>query len=84
MIKSIKNVCKERIMLKRKNLRYAKIAVFAVAHNTYFGQFEGLYDNLMSFHGDFCKMAGANEVEIVDFGMVDTSEKAYAVAEISI
>lgn len=68
-------------MIERKNKRTAKIGVFAVAHNTYFSQFEGLYENLMKYHGDFFNMVTENEVEIVDFGMVDTSEKAYAVAE---
>ena len=68
-------------MIERKNKRSAKIGVFAVAHNTYFSQFEGLYENLMGYHRDFCDMAGENEVEIADFGMVDSSEKAYAVSE---
>ena len=68
-------------MIERKNKRTAKIGVFAVAHNTYFSQFEGLYENLMKYHGEFCKMTEENEVEIIDLGMVDTSEKAYEVAE---
>ena len=67
-------------LIQRKNKRIARIGVFAVAHNTYFSQFEGLYENLMKYHSDFCKMTEENQVEIVDFGMVDTSEKAYEVA----
>ena len=67
-------------MIERKNNRCAKIGVFAVAHNTYFSQFEGLYENLMKYHDDFCKMTEENQVEVVDFGIVDTSEKAYEVA----
>lgn len=68
-------------MIERKKQRTAKIGVFAVAHNTYFSQFEGLYENLMGYHKDFCNMVSQNDVEIIDFGMVDTSEKAYATAE---
>ena len=37
-------------MIKRKNPRYAKVGIFAVAHATYWGQFEGLYDNIMKYH----------------------------------
>ena len=66
-------------MIERKNKRYAKIGVFAVAHNTYFSQFDGLYDNIMGYHNDFCKMTKENNVEIIDFGMIDSSEKAYEV-----
>ena len=68
-------------MIERKNKRNAKIGVFCVAHNTYFSQFDGLYENLMGYHGDFCDSVSKNDVEIIDFGMVDTSEKAYEVAE---
>lgn len=65
-------------MIERKKQRCAKIGIFAVAHATYWGQFEGLYDNIMGYHHDFCEMTRKNGVEIVDFGMIDSSEKAYA------
>lgn len=68
-------------MIKRKNERTARVAVFAVAHAAYWAQFEGLYENIMSYHADFCLMAEKNGVEILDFGMVDSSEKAYAAAD---
>lgn len=68
-------------MIERKKKRTAKIGVFAVAHNTYFDQFEGLYEKLMGYHKDFCEIVGENKVEIIDFGMIDTSEKAYEVSE---
>lgn len=67
-------------MITRKNKRNAKIGIFAVAHATYWTQFEGLLDNIMSYHRDFCKMVEENDVEIIDFGMVDSSEKAYDAA----
>ncbi len=68
-------------MIERKNPRTARIGFFAVAHNTYFGQFEGLYENLMGYHAHLKGMIETNQVEVVDFGMVDTSEKAYEVAK---
>ena len=64
-------------MIERKKKRTAKIGIFAVAHATYWGQFEGLYDNIMGYHKDFCDMVEKNGVEVVDFGMIDSSEKAY-------
>ena len=68
-------------MIERKKKRTARVGVFAVAHATYFDQFEGLYENLMGYHKDLCDMTAENEVEIIDFGMIDTSEKAYAAAQ---
>ena len=65
-------------MIERKKKRTAKVGVFAVAHATYWGQFEGLKQNIMGYHADFCSMVKQNEVEVIDFGMIDSSEKAYA------
>ena len=64
-------------MITRKKARTAKIGVFAVAHATYWAQFDGLESNIMGFHKDFVKSVEKNAVETVDFGMVDSSEKAY-------
>ena len=50
-------------MIERKKKRTARIGIFAVAHATYWDQ--------------FCKMVEKQDVEVVDFGMVDSSEKAY-------
>ena len=65
-------------MIERKCKRTGKIGIFAVAHAVYWEQFEGLYDNILKYHKDFCEMVAANDVEIVDFGMIDSSEKAFA------
>ena len=64
-------------MIERKNKRTAKIGIFAVAHATYWGQFEGLYDNIMEYHKVLADKVSGYDVEIVDFGMIDSSEKAY-------
>ena len=57
-------------MIQRKKERHARIGIFAVAHATYWAQFDGLYDNIMGYHGDFVTMVEGNEVEVIDFGMV--------------
>lgn len=64
-------------MICRKNKRCARIGIFAVAHGTYWKQFEGLQDKIMEYHRDLCAMVEKNEVEIIDFGMIDSSEKAF-------
>jgi len=67
-------------MIERKKPREAVIGIFAVAHATYWAQFEGLYDNIMGYHQDLCKKVEAMGVQVVDFGMVDSSQTAYEVA----
>ncbi len=68
-------------MIERKKPRLAKIGIFAVAHATYWDQFEGLLDNIMGYHHDLCKKVGDMEVEVIDFGMIDSSEKAFAAVD---
>lgn len=66
-------------MIERKNKRNARIGMFAVAHDTYWAQFEGLLDNIMGYHKDAVKLVEANDVEVIDYGMIDSSIKAYDV-----
>ena len=66
-------------MLERRKSRTARIGVFGVAHPVYWDQFPGLYETLMGFHEDFKAILQENDVEIVDYGMIDYSEKAYIV-----
>ena len=68
-------------MISRKTERTCKIGIFAVAHAVYWNQFEGLYDSLMKYHADACEKIKKNDVELIDFGMVDSNKKAYATAE---
>lgn len=71
-------------MIQRRKPRTAKIGIFAVAHAAYWAQFEGLEESIMGLHRDFCKTVEENDVEVMDFGMIDSSEKAYdAVQKIS-
>ena len=64
-------------MLERKNKRNARIGIFAVAHDTYWAQFPGLYENIMGYHKDAQKLINENDVEIIDYGMIDSSIKGY-------
>ena len=68
-------------MINRTNVRTAKIAYFAVIHGIYFEQFPGLKENLYRYHAELLEKIKANDVEVVDFGFVDSSEKAYEVAK---
>ncbi len=56
----------------------ARIGFFAVGHNTYWHQFPGLLDNLMGFHAEARAKLEIHGVTVIDYGMVDTSIKAYA------
>lgn len=64
-------------MIERKKPRSGKIGIFAVAHATYWAQFDGLYEKIMGYHKDFCTMVENNGIEVADFGMIDSSEKAF-------
>ena len=68
-------------MIQRKAKRTAKIGVFAVIHEIYFEQFEGLRESLSGYHNDLIEMIKTNDVEVVDFGFVGNNTKAYEVAE---
>ena len=70
-------------MIERKNKRVGRIGVFGVAHPVYWDQFPGLLDTLMQYHEEFKAILAKNDVEIVDYGMIDTNAKAYdAIANI--
>ena len=67
-------------MIERKIKRTCRVGIFAVAHAVYWNQFEGLYDSIMRLHADMCEKVNKNDVELVDFGMVDSNTKAFEVA----
>ncbi len=68
-------------MINRAKPLYAKICTFCVGHKTYWGQFEGLKETLLGYHSEFTNKLDLNSVEVTDFGMVDSSQLAYEVAE---
>ena len=68
-------------MIQRRNARTARIGFFAVGHATYWRQFDGLLDSLLACHAEVGDLICANDVELFDLGMIDSSEKAFAAAE---
>ena len=39
-------------MIERTYKRHARVAIFCVGHAVYWGQFEGLLDGLLAYHGE--------------------------------
>lgn len=68
-------------MIERTIKRNAKIALFAVAHGVYWDQFPGLLERMNGFHREMFNKIKSNDVELKDFGIVDSSEQAFKVAE---
>lgn len=64
-------------MIGRLRKRNTRIGFFAVAHATYWEQFDGLLEQIMKYHEEASQLIWANDVELIDYGMVDSSEKAY-------
>ena len=68
-------------MIQRKYKREARVGVFGVVHATYYDQFEGLKESLEGYHATLCEKIGALDVSVVDFGIIGSSEEAYAALE---
>lgn len=68
-------------MIQRLKKRTANAGLFAVGHDTYWHQFEGLMDNLMGYHAVVKGMLEGNDIVVKDYGMVDTSIAGYQVLE---
>ena len=66
-------------MIQRKNKRTAKIGIFAVVHEIYFEQFEGLSEKLYGYHNDLIDVIKANGVEVGDFGFSGNNSRAVSV-----
>lgn len=59
----------------------ARIGFFAVGHDTYWHQFPGLLDQLLLYHADAKKLLEAEQVTVIDYGMVDTNSRACEVLD---
>lgn len=66
------------MLIPRRKPRTAHVGTFAVGHDTYWAQFDGLLPELMGYHEEFKKKLVAQEVKVTDFGMIDTARAAYA------
>jgi len=65
------------MLIPRRKPRTATVGLFCVGHHTYWGQFEGLLDELLRYHAILKKKLEARGVKVVDFGMIDTAKAAY-------
>jgi len=65
---------------KRKN--NARIGLFGIGLNTYWGQFNGLLDNLKKYQQHIKEKIESFGVEVVDAGMVDNPVKAEKAANL--
>ena len=54
-----------------------RIGVFGVGFDVYWGQFPGLYDELMKKQEKFIQKIPRQNIEVVDFGMIDSPLRAY-------
>lgn len=65
--------------IKRRRPLMANVGVFGVGLATYWHQFDGLLDIMNKKQEKFIKKLENYEVKVFDFGLVDSSEKAYDV-----
>lgn len=63
--------------IKRRKESMPRIGVFGVGYFKYWAQFEGLLDDLLEKQKVFIGKLNDNEVEVVDFGLVDDAQTAY-------
>lgn len=65
------------------NLNYPspkiRIGVFGVGYYKYWDQFEGLYEDLMKKQAKFIAKIKDDDIDLFDFGMIDSPQKAYEV-----
>ena len=60
-------------------VKTARVGIFGVGHGTYWEQFPGLREKLLEYHGMFRKKVENCGVEVVDFGMSDSSQAAFGI-----
>ena len=59
----------------------SKVGLFGIGLDTYWAQFDGLLDNLMSYQNQIKVKIGEFGVEVVDAGMVDNPIRAHEAAD---
>ena len=64
--------------IPRRKPLHARIGVFGVGFHAYWPQFDGLLDELLGKLAVFVEQVQDNGVDVIDFGMVDDAESAYA------
>jgi len=54
-----------------------RVGVFGVGYDKYWGQFPGLYEEMILKQKKFIEKIPANGLEVIDFGVIDSPIKAY-------
>ena len=67
-------------MIERIKTDAARIGLFGVGHAVYWGQFDGLKETLLSYHAELVKMIAESGAEVIDYGMVDSNQRAFEVS----
>ena len=65
------------LRIPRRKPRTARIGVFGVGYHAYWSQFDGLLDELRGKLAVFIEKVKSQQVEVVDFGIVDDAQSAY-------
>jgi L-arabinose isomerase len=65
------------VRVPRRKPRTARIGIFGVGHYTYWGQFDGLRDELLAKMQVLVDRVKTQEVEVLDFGLIDNAQGAY-------
>lgn len=77
-IPAIRQQSPKKASLPRRKQTKARIGVFGVGYHKYWDQFEGLLEKLLEKQAIFLQKLEGQQVEVLDFGMVDDVTKAYA------
>lgn len=67
-------------MIERKNKRIARIGIFAVVHDTYYLQFDGLQEKLEGYHQDLVRSLEQHDITLIDYGFASGQQNAAAIA----
>jgi L-arabinose isomerase len=59
----------------------AKVGLVGVGHHTYWAQFDGLLDEMHRKLGVLKGRIEAHDIEVVEFGMIDNAQTAYAAVD---
>lgn len=79
MSQSVESNTQLDVRIKKRNQTVPRIGVFGVGYVKYWAQFEGLYEQMLEKQEIFIDKVKKNNVEVIDFGMVDDVTKAYEV-----
>ena len=64
--------------IERRKPLTAKVGVFGVGMDVYWAQFPGLLEELLGYLDVFEQQVRASSVDVVNFGMIDNAQAAYA------